>query len=122
MAFLPLVLLRIDVELLAPFDGRAFDRLPRGAVDAPKITSTLSCSTSFAALASDTLSVVALSSRCRSTCRPSRPPFALMSLMSILATFALAVPITESGPVWSVTTPTLIDESFIALSPLKTDG
>ena len=43
-----------------------------------------------------------------------------MSSMTILATFALAMPMNESGPVWSVTTPTLIDESFIAPFPLKT--
>ena len=34
VAFLPLVLLRVDVERLALHDGRALDGLPRGAVDA----------------------------------------------------------------------------------------
>jgi hypothetical protein len=34
MAFLPLVLLGVDVELLAFLDGRALDCLPSGAVDA----------------------------------------------------------------------------------------
>ena len=34
VAFLALVLLRVDVELPALHDGRAFDGLPRGAVDA----------------------------------------------------------------------------------------
>ena len=92
----------------------------------PKITSTWSCSTSFVALAAATESVVALSSRYRSTCRPNRPPLALMSPMTILATFALATPTNESGPVWSVMTPTLMDrptevvDSAIAFSPLKT--
>src|ERR1700730_17473534 len=92
----------------------------------PKITSTRSCSTSFEALASATLSVVALSSRYRSICRPNKPPFALMSLITILATFALAIPRNESGPVWSVITPTLMDrptevvDSFMAFSPRKT--
>ena len=82
----------------------------------PKITSTLSCWTSLVALASATLSMVALSSRYRSTCRPSRPPFALMSSMTILATLALAMPTNESGPVWSAITPTLMDDSVMAFS------
>src|SRR5574341_1094732 len=65
--------------------------------------------TSFLALASATLSDVALSSRYRSICRPNRPPLELISLITILATFALAIPKNESGPVMSVTTPTLMD-------------
>src|SRR5213592_3572554 len=43
-----------------------------------------------------------------------------MSLITILATFALAIPMNESAPVWSVITPTLMDDSFIAFSPFKT--
>ena len=58
----------------------------------PKTTSTLSCSTSLAASAAATASSVALSSRHSSRCRPSRPPLALMSPMTILATLALATP------------------------------
>src|SRR5271166_3890805 len=83
----------------------------------PKITSTWSCWTSLVALTSATLSEVALSSRYRSICRPSKPPFALMSLIAILATLALAIPMNESAPDWSVITPTLIGVSFMALSP-----
>ena len=74
----------------------------------PKMTSTRSCSTSFVASAAATASSVALSSRCSSTWRPSRPPLALMSPMTILATLALASPTNESGPVWSAMTPTLM--------------
>ena len=74
----------------------------------PKTTSTLSCSTSLAAFAAATASSVALSSRYSSRCRPSRPPLALMSPMTILATLALASPTNESGPVWSAMTPTLM--------------
>ncbi len=74
----------------------------------PKTTSTLSCSTSFVATALATASSVAPSSRHSSRCRPSRPPLALMSPMTILATLALAVPTNESGPVWSAMTPTLM--------------
>src|SRR6185436_9347422 len=86
------------------------------------MTSTLSDCTSFAALVSATLSVVALSSRQSSICRFSRPPLALISSMTMFATFALAIPIAESGPVWSVTTPTLIGEWLMARSPLMSDG
>src|SRR5215470_7917996 len=35
-----------------------------------------------------------------------------MSLMTIFATLALAMPTNESGPVWSAITPTLMDESL----------
>src|SRR4051812_4530879 len=74
----------------------------------PRITSTWSSWTSFAAAASAALSVVSLSSRWRSSRRPRRPPAALMSSMTILATLALATPMNESAPVWSVITPTLM--------------
>src|SRR4051794_1872903 len=72
----------------------------------PTTTSTAVRSTSLAATVSATLSSVALSSMNNSTGRPSRPPRALMSSITILATFALAMPMNESGPVWSVMTPT----------------
>src|SRR5262245_15676517 len=39
-----------------------------------------------------------------------------MSLMTILATLALAIPTNESGPVWSAITPTLMDDSVMAFS------
>ena len=74
----------------------------------PKTTSTRSCSTSFVALAAATASSVAPSSSSSSRCRPSRPPLALMSPMTIRATLALASPTNESGPVWSAMTPTLM--------------
>src|SRR3954452_16392385 len=72
----------------------------------PSTTSTWRSSTSFAATFSATASSVALSSMNSSTGRPSRPPRALMSSITIFATFALAIPMNESGPVWSVTMPT----------------
>src|SRR4051795_791424 len=71
----------------------------------PKITSTSSW-TSLVAQASAALSVVSLSSRWSSTCRSSRPPPALISSITIFATFASAMPMKERGPVWSVMTPT----------------
>ena len=74
----------------------------------PKTTSTLSCSTSLAATAAAVASSVAPSSRHSSRFRPSSPPLALMSPMTILATLALATPTNESGPVWSAITPTLM--------------
>ena len=93
VGLLPLVLLGVDVERLALDDGRALDGLPRRAVDA----------------AEDDVDAVLLDqlrrrwprrrrrrSRCpRGTaraCRPSRPPLALMSPMTIRATLALASP------------------------------
>ena len=48
--------------------------------------------------------------------RPSRPPLALMSLTTILATLALATPTTASGPVWSVMTPTLMGPCDAAIT------
>src|SRR5205085_2672623 len=72
----------------------------------PTTTSTAACSTSLAATASATLSSVALSSMNNSTGRPRRPPPLLMSSITILATLTLAMPMKESGPVWSVMTPT----------------
>src|SRR5919198_4569266 len=74
----------------------------------PKTTSTSSCCTSFAALAAATASSVALSSSTSSSWRPSKPPLALMSPITIRATLALARPTNESGPVWSAISPTLI--------------
>src|SRR5258708_833719 len=59
----------------------------------PKITSTLSYWTSFVVFASATLSIVAPSSRYRSTFRPNKPPLPLMSSTSIRATFALTAPV-----------------------------
>src|SRR5438132_7702890 len=56
--------------------------------------------------------------------RPNSPPLALMSSITIFATFALAIPMNERAPVWSVITPTLIRraeaDSSIAFSPLQT--
>src|ERR1700681_525652 len=72
----------------------------------PMTTSTSMCSTSFAATASATAASVALSSRNSSTGRPRSPPRALMSSTTILATLALATPMKDSAPVWSVIMPT----------------
>src|SRR6476660_6318902 len=49
-----------------------------------------------------------------SSCRPSRPPLALMSPTTILATLALASPANSSGPVSSAMTPTLIDAAMMS--------
>ena len=118
IAFLPLVLLRVDVESPPLLDGRALDRLPGGAVDATE----------------DHVHVVLLYElggpgpghtvgrrtvlEAQLEPPPQQAPVALMSWMTMLATFALAMPMTESGPVRSVTTPTLMDTSLIARSPL----
>src|ERR1700730_12296436 len=75
----------------------------------PSSTSTFSSRTSFLDLASATLSVVALSSRCRLSGLPNNPPLELISSITIFAMFALATPRSESGPVISVITPTLMD-------------
>src|SRR5579871_2297834 len=72
----------------------------------PPTTTSTARSTSLAAAASATASSVALSSTNNSIGRPSRPPRALMSSITILATLTLAIPMNESGPVWSVTRPT----------------
>src|SRR5439155_22205757 len=72
----------------------------------PTTTSTPTRSTSLVATASATSSSVALSSTNNSTGRPSRPPRSLISSITILATLALAIPMNESGPVWSVIRPT----------------
>src|SRR5665213_2919803 len=63
---------------------------------------------SLRAFASATLSVVSPSLRCNSSGRPKRPPSALMSSITIVATLAFAMPMTERGRVWSAMTPTLI--------------
>jgi hypothetical protein len=109
MTFLTLVLFRLDVELPALHHRRALDRLPRGAIDATE----------------DYVDLILLGELPRFGFRdairrctvleiqvylpPNSPPLALMSLITILATFALAIPKNESGPVWSVMTPTLMD-------------
>src|SRR5436190_8341280 len=82
----------------------------------PKTTSTWSFWTSFVAAASAALSSVALSSTSSSTRRPRRPPLSLMSPITMRATFALAIPMNESGPVRSMMTPALIGvDVFMAL-------
>ena len=72
----------------------------------PPTTTSTSAPTSFAAAASAASSSVALSSTNSSIGRPSRPPFALMSSITILATLTLAMPMNDRAPVWSVTRPT----------------
>src|SRR5437016_11118924 len=71
----------------------------------PPTTTSTSRSTSFVAAASATSSSVALSSTNNSIGRPSRPPRALMSSITILVTFTLAMPMKDSAPVWSVMRP-----------------
>src|SRR5438270_12197265 len=72
----------------------------------PPTTTSTARSTSLAAAASATASSVALSSTNNSTGRPRRPPRSLMSSITILAMLALAMPMNERGPVWSVMRPT----------------
>src|SRR3954447_681382 len=72
----------------------------------PTTTSTPTRSTSLVAAASATASSVALSSTNSSTGRPRRPPRSFRSSITILATLALAMPMNDSAPVWSVTRPT----------------
>ena len=86
----------------------------------PTTTSTSRSSTSLVATASATLSSVALSSMKSSTGRPSSPPRALMSSITILATLVLAMPMKDRAPVWSVMTPTRagrLVEVLMALLP-----
>src|SRR3954454_19477339 len=84
----------------------------------PNTTSTWSSWISFVATASAAASSVSLSSRCSSTGRPSRPPRALMSSITMRATFAPATPMNDRAPVWSVITPTLIGSGVIAPTEL----
>src|SRR5437763_1629900 len=78
----------------------------------PMTTSTSALRTSLVAAVSATASSVALSSTYSSTGRPSRPPQVLMSSMTILATLALAMPMKDSAPVWSVIRPTRAGRSM----------
>src|SRR4051812_45838180 len=91
----------------------------------PSTTSTWRSSTSFAAADSATASSVALSSMNSSIGRPSRPPRALMSSITIVATLALATPMNDSGPDRSVTTPTRAGRLLVsmagALGPVGAD-
>src|SRR5205809_2098425 len=86
----------------------------------PRMTSTPSSRTSFAAFSAATASSVALSSRQSSSWRPRRPPLALMSPITMRATFALATPTNESGPVWSAITPTLMVRGLDMIPPSLT--
>src|SRR6478735_6752775 len=89
----------------------------------PTTTSTPTCSTSLVATASATASSVALSSTNSSTGRPRRPPRSLMSSITILATLALAMPMNERAPVWSVTRPTRAGRlSALMLRPSRLVG
>ncbi len=109
IGLLPLVLLGVDVERLALDDGRALDRLPRGAVDAAE--DDVDAGPARRASSPRPRRRRRRSRRPRDAARgagPSRPPLALMSPMTILATLALASPTNESGPVWSAMTPTLM--------------
>jgi hypothetical protein len=66
----------------------------------PPITTSTSASwTSLAAAMCATWSSVALSSTYSSTGRPSRPPWASMSSVTILARLTLAMPMKDSAPV-----------------------
>ena len=107
VALLALVLLRVEVERLRLVDHRSLDGLAGRAVDAADddVDADLARRAS-SATASATASSVALSSTNSSTGRPSRPPRALMSSITILATLALAMPMKDRAPVWSVMRPT----------------
>src|SRR5690349_7493354 len=81
----------------------------------PTTTSTCCRSTSLVATVAATSSSVALSSMNSSMGRPSRPPAALMSSATILATLALATPMNDRAPVWSVIRPTRAGRSLTVL-------
>src|SRR3954453_559352 len=82
----------------------------------PSTTSTWRSSTSFAATASATASSVALSSMNSSTGRPSRPPRAFRSSITMVATLALATPMNDNGPDRSVTTPTRAGRLLVVMT------
>ena len=86
-------MLGIDVELPALDDGRALDGLPRGAVDAAEDHVDIVVLDELGRLgfrdAVDRCAVLEV----QIELRPSRPPLALMSSITILATLALAMPI-----------------------------
>ena len=99
VALLALVLLRVDVERLALIDRRALDGLAGGAVDAAEDDVDPLLFDELGAAACAALSSVALSSMNNSIGWPRRPPSSLMSSITILATFALAIPMNDRGPV-----------------------
>ena len=74
----------------------------------PNTTSTRSRWMSLRTLFTATDSLEAVSSMKSCSERPSTPPLALMSLATMVATFALALPAKPMGPVRSVAMPTLI--------------
>src|SRR5512142_1054884 len=74
----------------------------------PRSTSTWSSWTSFVALAAACASSDALSSMTRSTRRLRRPPDALISSTTSVATLAWPAPMTDRAPVWSAITPIFI--------------
>src|SRR6185437_3149818 len=86
----------------------------------PPTTTSTSAATSRAAASAATSSSVALSSMNNSTGRPSRPPLALMSSMTIRVRFTLAMPMKDSAPVWSVMRPTRAGRSIglVIVGPL----
>src|ERR1700710_437869 len=81
----------------------------------PTTTSTPTRSTSLVATSSATASSVALSSTNSSTGRPRRPPRSLMSSITMVATLAFAMPMKDSGPVWSVMRPTRAGRSSVLI-------
>src|ERR1035441_198307 len=81
----------------------------------PRSTSTWSSWTSLAAAAAACASSVALSSMSSSTRRPSRPPDALISSTTSVATLAWAPPMMDRAPVWSAITPILIASRMTSL-------
>ena len=111
VGLLPLVLLGVDVERLALHHDRPLDRLPGGAVDAAEDDVDLVLLDELPGDLGRDLVVRGAVFEVQLEGALSRPPFALMSPMTILATLALASPIIESGPVWSAMTPTLMGSS-----------
>src|SRR5258706_8372989 len=74
----------------------------------PNTTSTRSRWMSLRTLFTATDSLEAVSSMKSCSERPSTPPLVLMSLATMVATFALALPAKPMGPVRSVAMPTLM--------------
>ena len=116
VALLPLVLLGVDVERLALHDGGTLDGLPRGAVDAAEDHVDVVLLDELRGLglghAVGGRAVLEVAGRRDA---PAGRPRALMSSITILATFALAMPMNDSGPVWSVMTPTLMGSDLMIL-------
>jgi hypothetical protein len=122
VTFLSLVLLWVNVKLLALHYSRTLDSLPRGAINVTEDHIDLILLDELSSLGFRYTICSCTVLKVQIYLPPQQATHALMSLMTILATFALAMPKNESAPVWSVITPTLMDrptevvDSFMAFS------